>query len=214
MLVGIGGNNGTTTVASILANVHNLSFRTKSEHVAPNYIGSLMLASTIRLGTDPSTGNDVNLPWNEVLPMVHPNDLVLGGWDISGMNLGDALQRSKVMNWDLQRQLIPMMTPYKPLPSIYYPDLIAANQEDRADNLMEGDDKMVHLEQIRKDIREFKATNELDKVVVLWTANTERYSELIDGVNDTAENLMSECLSRLVLDVDVALAVVSQNTLA
>jgi myo-inositol-1-phosphate synthase len=30
----------------------------------------------------------------------------------------------------------------------------------------------------------------VDKIVVLWTANTERYAEVIEGVNDTADNLM------------------------
>jgi len=36
----------------------------------------------------------------------------------------------------------------------------------------------------------FKAQNGLDKVIVLWTANTERYADIIAGVNDTAENLL------------------------
>ena len=36
----------------------------------------------------------------------------------------------------------------------------------------------------------FKSNNHLDKVIVLWTANTERFSDLIPGVNDTAENLL------------------------
>lgn len=30
----------------------------------------------------------------------------------------------------------------------------------------------------------------MDKVVVLWTANTERYSSVIEGLNDTVENLL------------------------
>lgn len=38
---------------------------------------------------------------------------------------------------------------------------------------------------------EFKESNGLDKVIVQWTANTERFAELIDGVNDTADNLMN-----------------------
>jgi myo-inositol-1-phosphate synthase len=79
----------------------------------------------------------------------------------------------------------------KPLPSIYYPTFINANQSERADNLIPGEDKQAHLEHIRKDIRDFKAQNGLDKVIVLWTANTERYAELIDGVNDTADNLLN-----------------------
>jgi len=31
----------------------------------------------------------------------------------------------------------------------------------------------------------------VDKVVVLWTANTERYSNLVVGLNDTMENLLA-----------------------
>lgn len=37
---------------------------------------------------------------------------------------------------------------------------------------------------------DFKQSNGLDKVIVLWTANTERYADIIPGVNDTAENLL------------------------
>lgn len=39
--------------------------------------------------------------------------------------------------------------------------------------------------------REFKEKNKVDKVVVLWTANTERYSNVLVGLNDTMENLMA-----------------------
>ena len=43
---------------------------------------------------------------------------------------------------------------------------------------------------LRRDIREFKAKNKLDKVIVLWSANTERFSDILPGVNDTAEHLL------------------------
>jgi len=39
--------------------------------------------------------------------------------------------------------------------------------------------------------REFKEKNKVDKLVVLWTANTERYSNVIVGLNDTTENLLA-----------------------
>ena len=84
MMIGWGGNNGSTLSATILANRHNIVWHTKSGVQQPNYIGSLLRASTVRLGVDPSTGKDVYVPISDVLPMVHPNDLVLGGWDISG----------------------------------------------------------------------------------------------------------------------------------
>ncbi|WVO20204.1 uncharacterized protein IAS62_001497 [Cryptococcus decagattii] len=190
MLVGLGGNNGTTVLATNIANKHNISWHTKNGIQQPNYIGSVVRASTVRLGTDPETGKDVFVPISDMLPMVHPNDFVIGGWDISSLSMDKAMLRAKVLEWDLQRQLIPLMEDIKPLPSIYYPDFIAANQADRADNLIPGDDKKAHLEHIRADIRRFKADNHLDSVVVLWTANTERYADIIPGVNDTADNLL------------------------
>ncbi|OCF75008.1 myo-inositol-1-phosphate synthase [Kwoniella mangroviensis CBS 8886] len=190
MLVGLGGNNGTTVLATHLANKHQISWRTRDGVQQPNYIGSVVRASTVRLGIDPETGKDVFVPLSDMLPMVHPNDFVIGGWDISAVPMDQAMLRAKVLEWDLQRQLIPHMEGVKPLPSIYYPDFIAANQADRADNLIEGDDKQAHLDHIRNDIRKFKSDNELDSVVVLWTANTERYAEIIPGVNDTSDNLL------------------------
>lgn len=38
--------------------------------------------------------------------------------------------------------------------------------------------------------REFKQNNNLDKIIVLWTANTERFSDIIAGINDTADNIL------------------------
>lgn len=192
MMIGMGGNNGTTLCATILANKHNICWRTKRGLQTPNYIGSLLRASTVKIGTDHASAKDVHVPVCDVLPMVHPNDLVLGGWDISGMPMDKAMDRAQVLDWDLQRQVSPLMAELgKPLPSIYYPDFIAANQEERADNLIPGADKAAHVERIRADIRQFKAVHGLERVIVFWTANTERYSDIISGVNDTADHLLA-----------------------
>lgn len=191
MLVGLGGNNGTTVMAGILANRKQSTWMTKEGEMKANYFGSVSQASTVRLGVDPQ-GNEIYVPMKDMMPMIDPNDLVVGGWDISKMNLGDAMKRAGVLEYDLQRQLRPEMENITPLPSIYYPDFIASNQEDRADNVIPGREPCWdHVEQIRKDIREFKEKNGLDKVVILWTANTERFCEVIPGVHDTPANLMS-----------------------
>ncbi|KAM6486984.1 inositol-3-phosphate synthase [Trichoderma sp. SZMC 28011] len=191
MLVGWGGNNGTTVTAGIIANRRNLVWDTKEGVQEANYYGSVVMSSTVKLGTDAKTNQEINIPFHNLLPMVHPNDLVIGGWDISSLNLAQAMDRAKVLEPALKAHVRKEMAELKPLPSIYYPDFIAANQEDRADNLLEGSKACnAHVEQIRKDIRDFKANNGLDKVVVLWTANTERYADIVDGVNDTADNLL------------------------
>ncbi len=192
MLVGWGGNNGSTVTAGIIANRRGLVWDTREGPRAANYYGSIVMASTLKLGTDAATNLDVNIPFHDVLPMVHPNDLVLGGWDISSLNLAQAMDRAAVLEPTLKVQVRKEMAEMRPLPSIYYPDFIAANQEDRADNLIAGSKAdWAHVEQIRADIRNFKAENSLDKVIVLWTANTERFADIIEGVNDTADNLLA-----------------------
>ncbi|CAI5732551.1 unnamed protein product [Hyaloperonospora brassicae] len=189
MIVGLGGNNGSTLVASVLANKHHLTWTTKEGVQEPNYFGSITQASTVRLGSN-AQGEGVYIPFHNLLPMVAPNDLVLGGWDISSLNLADAMKRAQVLDFDLQRQLVPYLESMSPLPSIYYPDFIAANQADRADNVLPGS-KQDHLDAVRRHIRDFKQSNNLDKVIVLWSANTERFSDIIDGVNDTSAHLLS-----------------------
>lgn len=191
MLVGWGGNNGTTVTAGIIANRRGLVWDTREGPRAANYYGSLIMGSTMKLGTDAKTNADVNIPFHDVLPMVHPNDLVVGGWDISGMDLARAMDRAAVLEPTLKAMVKKEMAEMRPLPSIYYPDFIAANQEDRADNVLPGTKASgAHVEQIRKDIRDFKAQHCLDKVIVQWTANTERYADIVPGVNDTADNLL------------------------
>ncbi|KAG2554128.1 hypothetical protein PVAP13_9KG643000 [Panicum virgatum] len=139
MLVGWGGNNGSTLTAGVIANREGISWATKDK--------------------------------------------------VHNMNLADAMTRAKVLDIDLQKQLRPYMESMVPLPGIYDPDFIAANQGSRANNVIKGT-KKEQVDQIIKDIREFKEKNKVDKVVVLWTANTERYSNVCTGLNDTVENLL------------------------
>ena len=41
----------------------------------------------------------------------------------------------------------------------------------------------------------FRHKSGCDKVIVLWTANTERFCEVAEGLNDTPENLMASIKS-------------------
>jgi myo-inositol-1-phosphate synthase len=188
MLVGLGGNNGSTLVGGVVANREGITWKTKEGMRAPNYFGSLTQSSTCRVGS--FNGQEVFTPFKTLLPMVDPNDIVFDGWDISGMNLADAMERAKVFDWDLQRQLAPHMKNIKPRPGIHDPNFIAANQSARADNCFKGS-KKEQMARIRADIREFKEKHALGKVIVLWTANTERYSEVLVGLNDNEKSLRS-----------------------
>lgn len=166
-----------------------MTWETKEGIKNANYWGSVMLSSTAKLGNNTYDGNPVYVPISNMLPMIHPNDVVWGGWDINDLNLGDAMKRAGVLDINLQQQLYPYMKDIIPLPSIYFSDFIAANQCERANNLLNGT-KQEQLDIIRQNIKDFKSMNELDKVIIVWTANTERFCSIEDGMNDTAANIL------------------------
>ncbi|TPP46327.1 Myo-inositol-1-phosphate synthase family protein [Leishmania donovani] len=190
MLVGWCGNNGTTVTAGILANKLGLKWRTRRGMQSANYFGSITQSSTINLGMTRDM-DEVFVPLKDLVPMVSPDNLVIGGWDCNNMNLGDAMRRAAVLDVQVQDALYDHMRKLCPLPAIFDIDFVAANQKDRANNVLDTCDRWEAVEQVRKDIRDFKSANKLDKVIVLWTANTERFSEHRDGVHDTAENLLA-----------------------
>lgn len=190
MQVGWGGNNGTTVTAAVVANQSSISWETRAQTHLPNYNGSLTQASTVRVGFD-AEGRDVFVPFKSVVPMAEPDEIVLGGWDISGRNLADAMDNAKVLEPDLRKKLRPSMEKMTPLPAVFDQQFIAKNQRPRADNIMAAREKQAQLKQLRKDIREFKAVNDLEFVVVVWTGNSERYAVESPGINDTAENLLN-----------------------
>lgn len=127
-----------------------MSWMTKDGVRHANYFGSLTQASTCRVGS--FNGEEIFVPFKSLLPMVDPNEIVIGGWDISSMNLADAMARAKVLDFELQRQLVSHMKDMVPLPGIYDPDFIAANQGARANNIVKGS-KKEQYDQIIRDIR-------------------------------------------------------------
>ncbi len=77
MLIGWGGNNGSTLTGAVLANKLGMSWHTKEGLRTANWYGSITQASTVHLGTGP--GRDVYLPFKDLMPMVNPNDVVFDG---------------------------------------------------------------------------------------------------------------------------------------
>lgn len=91
-----------------------ITWMTKDGLKKPNYWGSLTQAATLRVGH--YAGEEVYTPFKSLLPMVNPNEMVLGGWDISSLNLAEAMERAKVLDFELQKQLVPYMKDMVPLP--------------------------------------------------------------------------------------------------
>jgi myo-inositol-1-phosphate synthase len=183
MLVGLSGNNASTMIAGIYANKLKLSWETKTGIKQPNYFGSMMLASTTKIGLDQHTMKEVFAPISSLLPLCHPENWVFGGWDINNASVGDAMRRAQVLDIQLQDQLYPYLKTMNPLPGVYIKDFIADNQEERANNILSG--KLCEqLSIIRSNIRDFKKINNVDRVIVLWTATTEKFCSLMVNIHN------------------------------
>ena len=175
MLVGLGGNNGSTLTAGLLAHKYNVSWESKRGVHTPNYYGSFTQCGTTKVGVKrlPNGGfKDVYRPIKEFLPTINPTDIEITGWDISANNLYEACKRAHVLEPDLINKLEDKLRQIVPMKAAFNPDYIAANQSDRVDNALAGTNEEV-ITQIREDIKNCKERNE--KVIVLWTANTEMF---------------------------------------
>ena len=188
MIIGWGGNNGTTVTNGILANKLSLKWETKRGEVKANYHGSLTQSSTTYLGQD-ENGNTYVAPFKSLVPMVEPNDIVVTGWDISKLNIYEATKRAKVLEPTMYMQMKEQLEKMVPLPAVFDLSFVAPNQESRADNAIEGN-KEKQLETVRQNIRDFKKNNNLDKVIVLWNGNTERFCEVDPKIHGTADSLL------------------------
>lgn len=49
MMVGLGGNNGTTITGGFLANKHNITWTDKKGEHSPNFLGSITQSSTMKI---------------------------------------------------------------------------------------------------------------------------------------------------------------------
>lgn len=142
MLVGLGGNNGSTLTAGLLAHKKKITWESKEGVHTPNFYGSFSQCATARVGIkmDKDTGalKDVHKPIKELLPTVDPVDIEISGWDISNLNLYDSCKRSRVLEPDLVNQLSEELKEIVPLKAAINPSFIAANQSDRMDNVITG----------------------------------------------------------------------------
>jgi myo-inositol-1-phosphate synthase len=156
LLVGWGGNNGSTLTAALAAHRLGTSWKSRRGPEQANFNGSLVMASTVALGYDEDTGKEAFAPMYQLAPFVDPKNLAIGGWDISSMDIASACDRACVLEPTLIDALRSTLQDAKPMASIYDPAFIASNQSDRADNTIPGS-RRAKIEQIRKDIRYTRA---------------------------------------------------------
>jgi myo-inositol-1-phosphate synthase len=134
-------------------------------------IGSLTQMGTIRLGKR----TEKRVPKiKDFVPLCGMSKLVFGGWDIFADNVYEAACKAQVLDRDLLRRIRTELESIEPMSAVF--DRHYVKRLD-GDHVKKGAGKMDLAEQLREDIRQFKAANDLDRMVLIWCGSTEIYIE-------------------------------------
>ena len=176
MMVGLGGNNGSTFAAGLLAYRKKLKWQNKDGEHTVQFLGSISQMGSVHIGYD-DRGTPHSRLFKEITPMYEPDELVVGGWDICSDDLYTSALKSRVIELALLTQMKEDLSKIVPLPSIFNPSFVATNQVDRANNILCASTLRAKVDQIKSDIATFQATHNLQKTVIMWTASTERFHD-------------------------------------
>lgn len=174
LIVGVAGNNGTTLAGSILAHKHNLSWSSRRGKHTPDFLGSVLMGGSLEVGED-QHGKGVHAPIADVVPLVSPSSILLGGWDVRTLSMKEGAEQAGVFEPTLLRELEPHWDEVGLRSGILFEEGGAT-----ARTLVEGaapgctpPSRREAYQRIRSDIREFRQTTGVEQVIVLWSASTE-----------------------------------------
>src|ERR1017187_8984053 len=132
-------------------------------------IGSLTQMGTIRLGKR----TDGRSPMiKDFVTLADLNDLVFGGWDIFTDSAYEAAAKPRVLEKELLLQLKPFLDTIKPMPAVFDRNYVKLLD---GPNVKKGKNMLDLAEQLRADIRKFKAENGCERLVMIWCASTESF---------------------------------------
>ena len=160
LLAGLGAVSTT-----LIAGVHAI----RKGLAAPT--GSLTQMGTIRLGKR----TDGRSPLiRDFVPLAALDDLVFGGWDIFEDDCYQAACNAEVLGRGLLDRVRAELQAVRPWPAVF--DRAYVRKLD-GPNVKTGASKRDLAEQLRADIRRFRETQGVERLVLIWCGSTEVYRE-------------------------------------
>ena len=157
LVVGLNGAVSTTFITGTIAVAQG-----KGEPV-----GSLTQMGTIRIGK--RTENKFP-KIKEFVPLADLNDIVFGGWDIRDESCYESARYHKVLERDDIDKVQEELAAIRPMKAVFDQKYVKNLQ---GEHVKTSTSKWELLEELRADIRNFKANNNLDRLVVVWCGSTE-----------------------------------------
>ena len=146
---------------TFIAGVENIRRGTSSP------IGSLTQMATIRLGK--RTDNRAPLI-KDFVPLADLSDIVFGAWDPIPDDAYTAARKAGVLEDKHLEPIADFLKAIKPMPAVFDNHYVTRLN---GTNVKKGKTKRDLAEQLRQDMREFKAKNNCDRLVIVWCASTE-----------------------------------------
>ena len=142
-------------------------------------VGSMTQYDKMRVGRGE---NKKYLHYGEIVPLASLNDIVFGAWDVYPANAYESAVNAEVLQEkdinpvkDELEKIVPMKAAF---------DHNYASRLD-GNNVKDCKNRWDIVEQLREDIRNFKAANNCERIVVLWAASTEIYVPVDEKIHGT-----------------------------
>jgi myo-inositol-1-phosphate synthase len=134
-------------------------------------IGSLTQLGTIRLGKR-TEGRSPAI--QDFVPLARMEDLVVGAWDIFPDNAYESAVKAGVLEISLLEQLKVPLSAMKPMPAVFDQEYV---KRLNGPNMKPKGSKMDHAEMVMDDIRRFKQTTGVSRMIMIWCASTEVFRQ-------------------------------------
>ncbi|HLA88873.1 MAG TPA: inositol-3-phosphate synthase [Gemmatimonadaceae bacterium] len=132
-------------------------------------VGSLTQMATIRLGKRTDRRSPLI---KDLVPLASLDDLVFGAWDPIPDDALTAARKASVLEERDLGPVAPFLAGITPMPAVFENKYVTRIT---GTNVKRGKNKRDLAEQLRQDIRDFKAKHRLDRMVAVWCASTEIY---------------------------------------
>ncbi len=144
-------------------------------------IGSLTQMGTIRLGKR----TEKRVPKiKEFIELAELNDLVFAGWDIFEDDVYQAALNAGVLQQDLLDKIKPEIEQIKPMKAVFDQNYV---KKLHGTHVKKANTKFDYAHKLMEDIQNFKRSNNLSRLVMVWCASTEIFLKQ-DPVHETIES--------------------------
>ena len=146
-------------------------------------VGSMTQYDKIRVGRG---AEKKYLHYKDIVPLADLNDIVFGSWDVYPANAYESAINAEVLK---EKDIEPVkdeLVKIVPMKAAF--DHNYAKRLD-GDNVKTCANRWDMMEQVREDIRNFKAANNCSRIVVLWAASTEIYVPVDEKIHGSLASL-------------------------